>query len=373
MNIVIDGRVWSKNAAGITTFMCCALTEWARQRPADTFHVILPSGLDPKVEIGETLPNLKLHDYSRYCPQWLPNIVNIQFLMPWLCRKLKADLYYAPVPHLPFGLPHHTRTMVTVHDVVHIEMRDTMSWTNRLATRYFFARAIKKADKLWANSYYTRDKVDEYFPKRRCKELFVGNAADRRMYYELHLDEEQKDAIREKHGIKGRFLLFVGSLEPRKNLAFLLSVIPELYRKHQIQLVVVGGKGWRNSDLRTVVEAPDFPQEAVIFCGYLSNRELLELYNTADSFVSAALTEGFGMPQLEALLCGCPVVTAHNTAMIEVAKGKDGATTVEGYEVANWQKAILRTLEEHPKVKQEQLAEYEWQDIIHRLQTFIDD
>ena len=62
MNIVIDGRVWSKNAAGITTFMCCALTEWARQRPADTFHVILPSGLDPKVEIGETLPNLKLHD-----------------------------------------------------------------------------------------------------------------------------------------------------------------------------------------------------------------------------------------------------------------------------------------------------------------------
>ena len=373
MNIVIDGRVWSKNAAGITTFMCCALTEWARQRPADTFHVILPSGLDPKVEIGETLPNLKLHDYSRYCPQWLPNIVNIQFLMPWLCRKLKADLYYAPVPHLPFGLPHRTRTMVTVHDVVHIEMRDTMSWTNRLATRYFFARAIKKADKLWANSYYTRDKVDEYFPKRRCKELFVGNAADRRMYYELHLNEEQKDAIREKHGIKGRFLLFVGSLEPRKNLAFLLSVIPELYRKHQIQLVVVGGKGWRNSDLRTVVEAPDFTQEAVIFCGYLSNRELLELYNTADCFVSAALTEGFGMPQLEALLCGCPIGTAHNTAMIEVAKGKDGATTVEGYEVANWQKAILSTLEEHPKVKQEQLAEYDWQDIIHRLQTFIDD
>ena len=79
------------------------------------------------------------------------------------------------------------------------------------------------------------------------------------------------------------------------------------------------------------------------------------------------------MPQLEALLCGCPIVTAHNTAMIEVAKGKDGATMVEGYEVANWQKAILRTLEERPKVNHDQLSEYDWKDIIHRLQTFIDD
>ena len=369
MNILIDGRVWSKNAAGITTFLCCALTEWARQRPSDTFYVILPSGFDPRVEVGETLPNLKLLDYSRHCPQWLPNIVNIQFLMPWLCRKLKADLYYAPVPHLPYFLPRRTRKMVTVHDVVHIEMRDTMSWTNRLATRYFFARAIKKADLLWANSYYTRDKVDEYFPRRRCK---VGNAADRRMYYELHLGEEEKAAIRAKHGIKGRFLLFVGSLEPRKNLSFLLSVIPELYRQHQVQLVVVGGKGWKNSDLRTVVEAPDFPREAVIFCGYLTNRELLELYNTADSFVSAALTEGFGMPQLEALLCGCQVVTAHNTAMIEVARAKDGATTVEGYDVGHWHQAIVRALDEHPQVNQSQLREYDWKDIIRRLITFIE-
>ena len=373
MNIVIDGRVWSKNAAGITTFLCCCVTEWARQCPEDTFFVILPSGLDPRVEVGETLPNLKLLDYSRYCPRRLPNIVNIQLLMPWLCRKLKADLYYAPVPHVPYGLPRRTRTLVTVHDVVHIEMRDTMSWTNRLATKFFYAKALKKSDMVWANSYYTRDKVNEYFPKRRCKEMFVGNAADRRMYYELHLSEEEKAAIREKHGIKGRFLLFVGSLEPRKNLSFLLSVIPELYRKHQVQLVVVGGKSWKNSEMRKVVEAPDFPREAVIFCGYLTNRELLELYNTADCFVSAALTEGFGMPQLEALLCGCPIVTAHNTAMIEVAKGKDGATTVEGYEVSNWQRTILRTLDNHPQVKQEQLNEYDWKDIIRRLKTFIGD
>ena len=81
--------------------------------------------------------------------------------------------------------------------------------------------------------------------------------------------------------------------------------------------------------------------------------------------------EGFGMPQLEALICGCPIVTSHNTAMIEVARGKDGATTVQGYEVKDWQEAIMQTLESHPQVRQEQLSEYDWQSIIAGLRKYI--
>ena len=166
-------------------------------------------------------------------------------------------------------------------------------------------------------------------------------------------------------------LLFVGSLEPRKNLSFLLRLMPDLYREHGIQLVVVGGKGWKNSDLRPIVEAPDYPQEAVVFCGYVTNNELVTLYNTADCFVSAALMEGFGMPQLEAMLCGCPIVTAHNTAMIEVAKGKDGATTVEGYDPEVWKEAILNTLKTRPQINQDHLSEYDWADIILRLEKYL--
>ena len=201
--------------------------------------------------------------------------------------------------------------------------------------------------------------------------MFVGDSVDYHYFYPKHFSETERDEIKKKYGITQRFLLFVGSLEPRKNLEFLLNIIPSLYKEHQIQLVVVGAKGWKNSSLRAIIESPDFPKESTIFCSFITNTELADLYNTADCFISAALMEGFGMPQLEALKCGCPIITAHNTAMIEVAQGKSGATTVEGYQPEVWKQTILKVLDEHFTVNQQQLQEYDWKNIIQRLVTYI--
>ena len=371
MNILIDGRVFSRNASGVTTYLVCALREWAQRRNDDRFFVILPKGLDKNVELKGFPSNIQMLDYKGRFPKFLPNIVILQLIVPGLCRKHSIDLYFSPVPHLPYFIPKRTKTMVTVHDVVNIEMKDTMAWTNRMASSVFFGSAVKKADCIWTNSYYTRGKVDQYFPKRKCKDMFTGDSADETLFHPMNLSGEEKREVKGKYGVKGDMLLFVGSLEPRKNLSFLLRLMPDLYREHGIQLVVVGGKGWKNSDLRPIVEAPDYPQEAVVFCGYVTNSELVTLYNTADCFVSAALMEGFGMPQLEAMLCGCPIVTAHNTAMIEVAKGKDGATTVEGYDPEVWKEAILNTLKTRPQINQGQLSEYDWADVVSRLEKYL--
>ena len=218
---------------------------------------------------------------------------------------------------------------------------------------------------MWTNSYYTKSKVEEYFSQRRCQEIFTGGAIDRHVFFPRVLSDQERQDIKQHFGIKNQFLLFVGSLEPRKNLKFLLTLMPELYQKHHLQLVIVGGKSWKSSDIKDIVESPSFPQESTIFCGYVSNEELARLYS------SAALMEGLGMPQLEALLCGCPVVTAHNTAMIEVAEGKEGAVTVEGYDAHTWQQAILDIIQNPKQVRQEQLAEYDWRKIIQRLFIYI--
>ena len=371
MNILVDGRICSTFSAGVGTFFTSAIWEWAQQSDKDTFYILLPKGLNRKYELPSMPDNIKLLDYSKRFPKRLPNIIILQWLVPRLCRKLAIDLYYSPVPHLPYFLPSKVKKMVTVHDVVNIEMAHTMSWTNRLATSIFFAKAAKKADLLWTNSHYTKSKVEEYFPKRRCQSMFVGDSVDYHYFYPKHFSETERDIIKKKYSITQRFLLFVGSLEPRKNLEFLLNLIPSLYKEHQIQLVVVGAKGWKNSSLRTIMESPDFPKESTIFCSFITNTELADLYNTADCFISAALMEGFGMPQLEALKCGCPIITAHNTAMIEVAQGKSGATTVEGYQPEVWKQTILKVLDEHPAVNQQQLQEYDWKNIIKRLLTYI--
>ena len=371
MNILIDGRIWSLYSAGVGTFFTSAILEWARQSDEDTFYIILPKGLDARYELPSVPDNIVLLDYSRRFPRRLPNIIVLQLLVPYLCRKLHINFYYAPVPHLPYCIPHGVKTMVTVHDVVNIEMAHTMSWTNRLATSFFFGQAIRKADYLWTNSHYTKSKIETYYPKRHCQLIFVGDSVDHHFFYPKNLTEAERQEVRQKHGIRERFLLFVGSLEPRKNLEFLLHIIPSLYKEHQIQLVVVGGKGWKNSSLRAIIEAPDFPRESTIFCGFITNTELADLYNVADCYISAAFMEGFGMPQLEALKCGCPVITSHNTAMIEVAQGKSGATTVKGYQPETWKQVVLKVLDEHPKVNQQELQEYDWKEIIGRLLNYI--
>ena len=371
MNILVDGRIWSLYSAGIGTFFTSAIIEWARQNSKDTFFIMLPKGLDAKYELPSIPDNIVILDYNKRFPKVLPNIIILQILVPYLCRKRHINLYYSPVPHLPYFIPSTVRTMVTVHDVVNIEMAHTMSWTNRLATSVFFGQAIKKANYLWVNSHYTKSKVEEYFPMRRCQDIFVGGAVDRHVFYPRLLTEQERQNIKSHYGINNKYILFVGSLEPRKNLKFLLSIIPGLYLQHDIQLVVVGGKSWKNSDVKDIIEAQSFPKSSTIFCGYVTNKELALLYSCADCFVSAALMEGLGMPQIEALLCGCPVVTSHNSAMIEVADGKSGAVTVKGYDVGHWQQTILKMVQKPPSINFNQLSEYDWTNIICRLQKFV--
>lgn len=367
MTILIDGRAFTAPTAGISNFFKEGVIAWAKQRPQDTFLIVLPRPVH-KTFSDKGLPkNVKIEEKSNWLFLRLPNLAWLLVMMPILARRWKADIYFTPVPCLPFFLPRSMKKIIIVHDVVNIENKETMQWTNVLANKLFFSSSIKKADIIWTNSHYTESKVQQYFPNRRCKKIFVGGAIDRTMFFQQDLSREDQEAIKKKYGIKDKFILFVGSLEPRKNLQFLLRIIPELHRIHGIQLVVVGGRGWKNSDLKVIVESPDFPKESTIFCGFVSNDDLAKLYNTADCFVSAALMEGFGMPQLEALLCGCPVVTAHNTAMIEVAEGKEGAFTVEGYEPQKWIDTIVHVAKNRPKVKQDQLAKYNWDVILEKF------
>ena len=371
MNVLVDGRIWSLYSAGVGTFLTGAILEWARQSADDTFYIIVPKGIDERYELPHMPSNIILLDYSGRFPKYLPNIIILQLLVPRLCRQFNISLYYSPVPHLPYLIPSNVKTMVTVHDVVNIEMAHTMSLTNRMATALSFGRSVKRADYLWTNSSYTASKVREYYPKRRSDNIFVGDAVDRSVFYPRILSKEKKLELKAKLGINDKFILFVGSLEPRKNLQFLLKIIPELYRSHKLQLVVIGARRWKDSELKGIVENPDFPVDSTIFCGFVSNEELATLYSLADCFVSAALMEGFGMPQLEALVCGCPVVTANNTAMAEVAGNKDGAFLVDGYEPQRWQETILQVVSEKPSVNTGQLSQYDWRLIISRLITEI--
>ncbi len=367
MDILIDGRSFVHPSAGITTFARCCINAWAKRRPEDTFIVALPRDLDKTFSLQSMERNIKFVIKSNWLLSRLPNLVWLCTYMPVLARKYKADVYFSPFPCIPFLLPRKITKIIVVHDVVNLEYKETMQLSNIISNKLFFNRSVVQADLIWTNSYYTKGKIDKYFPQRKCRNIFIGCSNDDDYFHPIQMTETEKDEIRQRYGIRKQFLLFVGSMEPRKNLKFLLQLMPEVYQKFDTQLVVVGAKGWKNTKLKDIVDNDTFPKESIIFCGYVPTPDLPKLYCLAASFISCALNEGFGMPQLEALKCGCPVITSHNSAMIEVVADKKGALTVKGYEKVDWLNAIERMLTTHPRVDFAQLKNYDWQVIMDRF------
>ena len=239
-----------------------------------------------------------------------------------------------------------------------------MQWTNKIANKLFFGRSIKNADIIWANSNYTKNKIMKYYPYRKCKEIFVGAAVNNKKFKAQNISFSEEIILKKEFGIKKDFILFVGSLEPRKNLAFLLSLMPALYKATNLQLLIVGANKWKETKIKDTIESQGFPQKSVIFSKFIPDEKLAKLYALAKCYVSASLNEGFGMPQLEALLCGCPIVTSHNSAMIEIAEGKVGAYTVEGYNKERWLTQITETANSHVRPNPAELNKYNWNTIV---------
>ena len=365
--IAVDCRPFTVPLTGIGSFLRNALDTFIRVHPEMRIILFSP------VPFHESLAR----DYSKFgnvevivepfiSPKNL-QIVWYGIKLPFLLRRFNVDVLYTAQPQLPLFFLSRIRKVITVHDVVNIEFADTMTFSNRLLNKVFFSRSLRKADALWFNSEYTKGKVLAYYPKLSSKPNIVGLSINTELFRRQGLSPEHKRAVLAAHGVTdGRTILFVGSLEPRKNLTFLLSLMPELYRRG-VRLLVVGARGWKNSDIAAFVQNPSFPKESTVFCGYVSDEELVKLYNSVDCFVSTSRNEGFGMPQLEAMFCGCPVVSPNNSAMTEVVGGR--GMLIDGWYRDHWVDRILSCLDgNHPEPD---LSGFSWPAIIDRFDTLI--
>jgi len=182
------------------------------------------------------------------------------------------------------------------------------------------------------------------FAKYARKTCVVYQGVDRNIFHRLEADEEKQaqQFLREK-GINGPFLLFVGTIEPRKNLLNLIKAFALLKQEKAFEgkLVVAGMKGWMQDDLFTMIAREGLTND-IIFLGYLSDFELCALYNKTEIFVFPSFYEGFGFPILEAFLCEAAVVTSKTSSCGEVAQ--DGAVLIDPNSFEDIAKGIKKIL-----------------------------
>ena len=370
MRVVVDGRPFVKRATGVATCLrdtiraiCIYLPDWelilALPKPIHRSITDLP--LD-KIEVV-VMP--VINGLS------VPNFIWYHIKFPFIACKMKADLIWGTNTELPIISVGNSKRLITICDVVWKEFKETMTASAQFINIPFLDNSVMNADFIYNISKYTQERIEHYFPKRKCTEMIAGISCST-LYQKRSISNEKRKSILEEFCLSEKFVLFVGSLEPRKNLLYLMKLMPEIYNKTGAKLLVVGGKGWKSNNIHTLFDENPAIKQSVVFANYVSFDMLVDLYNIATVYVSTSLNEGFGLPQLEAMKCGCPVISPHNSAMIEVVEGR--GITIEGWDEQIWINKIVEVLtndDYRESLCHPDLSDFDWKNIVLRLDNYI--
>jgi len=251
-----------------------------------------------------------------------------------------VDLFHATEHLLPRFSS--VRTVFTLHDLIFLFHPETHKPLNRWFLTLMMPRFLRAADAVIAVSECTkRDAIRFYsIPEEKITVIYEGVSPRFRP-----ANPEAVRAVREKYGLPERFILYVGTIEPRKNLTTLLEAFHHLLATRDLRLVFVGKKGWLYEGFFRRLRELGL-EDRVIFTGYVPDEDLPAIYSAADLFVFPSLYEGFGLPVLEAMACGTPVVCSNTSSLPEVAG--DAAILVDPTDVRALAGAMERVLtDEH--------------------------
>lgn len=238
----------------------------------------------------------------------------------------------------------HGKTVVTVHDMVLHAYPETMRRRTREMLRLGLKKSMQRADCIVTDSEFSKSEIEKYYPQYADKVRVVPCGVDTKRFYPVE-DADTVAAVKAAHGIEGEYFLYLGTLEPRKNLERLIQAYALLRQEHPEapKLVLAGGKGWMYDTIFETVKMLHL-EDKVVFPSYIPSEDMAALYSGATAFVFPSLYEGFGMPPLEAMACGTPVITS-NAASLPEAVG-NAAVLVNPYKVEAIAKAMEILMED---------------------------
>ena len=266
-----------------------------------------------------------------------------EIVFTWkLASSLKnegVDLYLATSTYYyPYFFRSPVKLAGILYDLVWKLYPGTMEFGTKVRMTLFTMRNMRKADILIAISERTKADARDLLGLATRIEA-IPLAADPGIFYRA--DARSVAAVKKKYGITKHYILSVCTLEPRKNLKSLIAAYCAMPNRHEFQLVLAGMTGWIGSDFFRDLERSGVTANTVM-TGYVQAGELAPLYSGAGVFVFPSLYEGFGLPVLEAMQCGCPVITSNSSSIPEVAG--DGAIMLDPDDVAGLASAMERVL-----------------------------
>ena len=234
--------------------------------------------------------------------------------IPLLARRLGLDVLHVPFNFLPVG---RARKLVTIHDLAFLHLPDAFGAVERARMTMLTGLSARHAHHIFTDSEFSKRDIVRAYRVPDDRVTVTPLAADTARFTEW--DEPRRAAWRAARGLDHEYLLFVGTLQPRKNVGTLLRAFAALRESgaRDVHLALVGRRGWLYDEVFRFIDERGLAGHVHHHEG-VSAEDLVGFYNCAAAFVFPSLFEGFGLPILEAMACGCPVVSSNTSSMPEV-------------------------------------------------------
>ncbi len=293
MNILINASLLSQPAIGISVYLNNLIYELRKTDAENKYYFLHQSSSNPVVRI-----------------------LSEQFAVPDAVKREKIDLYHNPDHMLPWR-ELRCKSVITVHDLAFYKFPSKFGFLKCTFKRSITPRSIKRADAIIAVSQSTKNDILAGFDIPEEKVSVVYNGVGGRFFPQE--DKGALNAVADRYDLNGSFILSVGTLEPRKNIPLLIEAFA-IFKKRTgalHKLVIVGNPGWLYENIFS--SPKKFGVEGdVEFLQGVESEDLPLIYQLADLFVYPSLYEGFGLPPLEAMACGTPVITSNVSSLPEV-------------------------------------------------------
>lgn len=294
--------------------------------------------------LGEIVPedDFLIYHKNNFNPELTPpsfpnyEVKKLKFFRFWTQTRFalnvwrdKVDVLWMPMHNIPLLRRKEMKTVVTIHDLAFKHFPDTFPAKDLFQLNLLTDLAIKKSDKIIAVSQSTKNDILKFYPNiKEDKIKVIYHGFDGELYKKEFGPEIVNEMLSKFHLKKEKYLLYVGAIQPRKNLKTLVKAF-EIFKKenkNNIKLVIAGGKAWCWEEVIEAIENSAV-RDSIILTGRVSFDDLSVLQQNAGIFVFPTLYEGFGIPILEAFAAGTPVISAKNSSLEEV-----GADAVEYFE-----------------------------------------
>jgi len=334
MIIAVNTRLLIKGKLeGIGWFTYETLSRITRNHPEHRFIFIFDRPFAEEFIFSDNITPIVLSPPTRHPVLWL---IWFELQIPRILRKYKADLFFSPDGYL--SLRTTVKQLAAIHDINFVHRPQDLPWLKAKYYNYFFPRFSRKANRIVTVSSFSKEDIHRTYKIENDKIDVVYNGVNT-LY--TPTSEEDRKATKAKYSDGKDYFLFIGSLHPRKNICGLLHAFDAFKTSVQseVRLLIVGGGMFKTGEIKQTYEGMVHKNE-VVFTGRLGNEELHQVLGASIALTFVPFFEGFGIPVIEAMSAGVPVICSNTTSLPEV--GGDAVLYVDPFDIPQIEGAMIR-------------------------------